>query len=110
MAGIRAGRGQSNKSSTFVTKIINCHRKTPKWLSSFVHFVWDAYVQKRGDNKIIKSYSSYLLFGKASGLACISWIISSEDTKVSAFSFKPISDLIRGLPPGARSSRTARNT
>ena len=37
----------------------------------------------------------------------MSWIISSEETKVSAFSLSPISDLILGRPPGARSSRTA---
>ena len=48
-----------------------------------------------------------LLLGVASGRAWISCVISSDDTNVSAFSFIPINDLIRGLPPGALSSRTA---
>jgi len=43
----------------------------------------------------------------ASGRAWISCVINSDDTNVSAFSFIPINDLIRGLPPGALSSRTA---
>ena len=51
--------------------------------------------------------STNLLFGVASGRAWISCVINSDETNVAAFSFIPINDLIRGLPPGALSSRTA---
>lgn len=54
-----------------------------------------------------KQEPTNLLFGTASGRAWISWVINSDETNVSAFSFMPINDLMRGLPPGALSSRTA---